>query len=844
MRRIVLLNLCSIVMLTLSLMEARGHQIATLYSNDSSIDVLLEAAKEPDTPVSKIQTIKELTKKKVSLVDVLNSVDPQSDAKAIHQMQKRMDKIRKKRPTVALVLSGGGAKGAAHIGVLDYLDSLQIPIDIVLGTSMGGLVGGLYSLGYEVEKMDSVIRNMDWSMALTDNVPRDYISYNEMKYREKYLLEIPFYYDKASFKRKVEADIKYEPLVQKSNFNPLDLGADNKSNDFFKNNFLRSLPSGYVSGQNVSNIISSLSVGYQDDMDFLELPVPFVCIAADLVSGKAKIWHDGNLNAALRSTMSIPGFFNPVRTDGMVLVDGGIRNNYPTDLARVMGADIIIGVTLATPDRTYSDINNLGDIISQGIDMLGKDSFERNVGIPDITIRPDISGYSMMSFEKNSISELIHRGWKGAQEQDSLLRIVKKRVGKAKPYTQAPTAVDIGQNPVEISQIQIDGVAPNEGAILLKKINVKAGDKLNKDDLDDIIAKIYSTNAYNYVKYSLSGTQEPFRLLIHCNKGPIHQIGLGLRADTEEIVSVLLNVGLNARRIFGSRYDITAKLSANPYLRLHYSYDHPKTPTLNAAVSVGWTDTDIRHTLDKDRSRVSFFKTSQSLYLSNLKWSKFDMNIGVLNDYFNFRYRSKDITVANEANHNDYMSLYFNARLDTFDDGYFPLKGSRVGLSYDWTFAGFPIKFKNFHAVRFDAKVVARAGIFAFIPSIDCRFLLGDIPPLPYINLLGGVMDGRYTSQQMSFYGTTDVVPVESILTKIRADFRFNVAKNHYVTGIFNYARDASDFKEYVKSSTRNLFGCALDYSYNAFFGPVSLGLSWSNISKRVGFYMSIGYNF
>ena len=125
-------------------------------------------------------------------------------------------------------------------------------------------------------------------------------------------------------------------------------------------------------------------------MSFRDFPIPYACVATDMVSGKAKIWHGGKINDAMRSTMSIPGIFAPVRVDGMVLVDGGIRDNYPTQLARDMGADIIIGVDLAQHRKTYVDVNNIGDIISQGIEMLGQDAYEVNVQIPDVKIRPNL----------------------------------------------------------------------------------------------------------------------------------------------------------------------------------------------------------------------------------------------------------------------------------------------------------------------------------------------------------------------------------------------------------------------------------------------------------------------
>ena len=270
-----------------------------------------------------------------------------ADTLAMEEIRARMAEIRKQRPTVALVLSGGGAKGAAHVGVLRYLESIDMPIDMVLGTSMGGLVGGLYALGYGVEELDSLIRNMDWSYALSDRVPREYISYAETKYREKYLLSFPFFYRRQDYMERKADEMRFADTKRHEAFS---IGADapTGASDLIKDNLLGSLPSGYIYGQNVSNIFSSLSVGYQDSLCFNDLPVPFACVSTDLVSGTAKIWHNGKINVALRSTMSIPGVFAPVKMDGMVLVDGGMRDNYPTGLAREMGADIVIGVDLSS----------------------------------------------------------------------------------------------------------------------------------------------------------------------------------------------------------------------------------------------------------------------------------------------------------------------------------------------------------------------------------------------------------------------------------------------------------------------------------------------------------------
>ena len=185
------------------------------------------------------------------------SVDPKADAEAVARMRERMAEIRKYRPTVALVLSGGGAKGAAHVGVIEYIEELGIPVDMVLGTSMGGLIGGLYALGYSVEEMDSLVRNMDWNWVLSDRLSREYVSYTDSRYKEKYLISIPFYYEKDYYKMKLADEYRFDDMRRHEVFH---IGADNESgSEFLKRNLLGSLPSGYIYGQNVSNPqISSL----------------------------------------------------------------------------------------------------------------------------------------------------------------------------------------------------------------------------------------------------------------------------------------------------------------------------------------------------------------------------------------------------------------------------------------------------------------------------------------------------------------------------------------------------------------------------------------------------------
>ena len=771
------------------------------------------------------------------------SVDPAGDAAAIERARLKMDRIRRHRPTVALVLSGGGAKGAAHIGAVRYIEELGIPVDMVLGTSIGGLIGGLYSLGYPISDVDSLMTNMDWGWVLSDELSREYIPFTDMKYKEKYLLSIPFYYEKDYYNMKLAEEYRFDDLNRHEEF---DIGADNVQGvAMLKRNLLGSLPSGYVYGQNVSNLISSLTVGYQDSLDFMELPIPFVCVATDMVSGNMKIWHSGKINDAMRSTMSIPGMFAPVRTEGMVLVDGGLRDNYPTALARKMGADIIIGVDLSQKPKSYTEVNNIADILAQGVDMMMRDSYQTNVNIPDVKIKPYIPEYNMMSFNRAAVDTMKLRGYRAAQSQDSLLRIVAQRTAGRYIPERKQAAFDFHSDSLQISDVEIKGVLPKERALIKDKLKLEYGQKLSRKDLDYIVARIYGTQAYDYVTYELQGESEPFRLVLKCRKGPIHQFGVGVRADTEEIVSVLLNVGLNTHKLYGHAFDFTGKISANPYFVAKWSHDTPHFPTINASASIRWTDLNTLN-LWQHKLGFNFLHARQEVFLSNMTWRKFDFNTGVRNEVF----RIKNIKSAEiigdydfDQLNNDFVSLFAVGRTDTFDDGYFPARGLKAQVSYSWTFAGFPRNFNDFHTIFAGVKGVVRMGdVFAMLPYANLRFLLGHDVPVAYFNAIGGSLPGRYVDQQLPFIGVTNLWAMKNILTMAGVDLRFKVYRNNYVSAIINYVRDCDSFMHYLDGP--GYIGAGVEYAYDTIFGPIKANVHWSNLSDKVGFYISAGYNF
>ena len=227
------------------------------------------------------------------------------------------------RKKVAVVLSGGGAKGVAHIGALKVIEKAGIPVDIITGTSMGSLVGGLYAIGYNAHALDSIARHMDWAYALTDREDLSRQSIEDRRRQNTYMLSRGLTFGKR------------------------------ESNS-----------GGIIKGKNLEILLQRLCLGYTDSMDFSRLPISFACVATDIVDNSEVDFTSGILPQAMRASMAIPAVFSPVRIGGRVLCDGGLCNNYPADLARKLGADIVIGVTvqdsLKKADELGSTMNIAG----------------------------------------------------------------------------------------------------------------------------------------------------------------------------------------------------------------------------------------------------------------------------------------------------------------------------------------------------------------------------------------------------------------------------------------------------------------------------------------------------
>ena len=344
------------------------------------------------------------------------------------------------RKKVGVVLSGGGAKGMAHIGALKVIEEAGIPIDYVVGTSMGSIIGGLYSIGYTPEQMDSMVRRQDWSFLLSDKIPRSEQNMAEREASEKYVFSLPF-------------------------------GKNAKTQAV----------GGLIKGQNLANLFSELTVGYHDSIDFNKLPIPFACVSENIVNGNEVNFHKGVLATAMRASMAIPGVFTPVRLDSMVLVDGGVVNNYPVNVARAMGADIIIGVDVQNDLKPANELNSTGSILGQLINLMGLELYKKNLKETDTYIKVDVEGYSAASFTPSAVDTLIRRGEEAALAQKNSLIKLKQELGLDSTYMPKPLpSYPYSPNrKVYIKEITFDGLDEKDKRWLLKRCDLKEDSEIS-----------------------------------------------------------------------------------------------------------------------------------------------------------------------------------------------------------------------------------------------------------------------------------------------------------------------------------------------------------------------------
>ncbi len=726
------------------------------------------------------------------------------------------------RKKVAVVLSGGGAKGVAHIGALRVIEQAGVPIDVIVGTSMGAIVGGLYSIGYTPDQLDSMVMSQDWGLLLSDRTPRPDQPYSQKEIDDRYLISYPF--------------------------GPGEGGV-----------------SGYVKGTNLEMLFNDMMVGHHDSLDFARLPIPFACVATDIVDGSERVFSSGVLPTAMRASMAIPGFFTPVYIDDAVLVDGGLINNFPTDVARAMGADLIIGVDVQSGLRNKDDLTNAAQVARQIVELnMQQQDYPSKVADADVYVKVDVEGYSSQSFNLPSLDTLIRRGYSSALGQLDRMIEMKGELGLDpdwRPTPRIPFVPLTDRGTFHVYNVNFEALTQRQQRWVMRKCRIRPNSNMTVARLNHCMSILATATSHTNIYYSLRDTLEGYNLDFHMDALKGNTVNGGVNFDTEEIASVLVNGTFRLGRQvpmeasvtgrFGRRLavgvDYTFLASPLSGFKFNYTFNHDDL-SINRDGKRRFNPTYMRHLGSLSFVNMNFLRQNLRMEMG-AAYQKYDfINILSRRDYEEDaptppEWETNLLALRDEKMWNYFMRLDY----ETLDSRYFTHRGTALSIDLE-------VFTDNFYQWRGEGPLAALSLSWttaiplserlALIPSIYGRVVSGSDIPFPLVNMVGGKFFGRYMAQQLPFDGIGYVETAQNIFLASKLQGRYRFGQRHYLSGSFNYGLSGDEFFDLTTPSGREYFGAALDYGFSLRGFPLQATLHWSNITRNVGFYFQAGYMF
>ena len=719
------------------------------------------------------------------------------------------------RKKVAVVLSGGGAKGVAHIGALKVIEEAGLPIDIIAGTSMGSLVGGLYAIGYNAHSLDSIARNMDWSYVLSDREDMSRQRIEDRKRQNTYMLS-----------------------------RGLTIGRRDNSGG------------GIIKGKNLEMLLQKLCMGYTDSMDFSRLPIPFACVATNIVDNSEVDFTSGILPQAMRASMAIPAVFSPVRIGDQVLCDGGLCNNYPVDLAKKLGADVVIGVSVPDTLRKAGELGSTLNILMQIVDLNTLNKYSDNLAITDVAIRVNPEGYSAASFTATAIDTLLRRGEEEARRHWDDLIALKEVIGIGpdfEPVRLHPLRPSVMTEKVRIVGYTFENMTPRDEAFLRRKFHLNRLDSINSKGEAEITTSMRLDLFFQTATSRLVEEEGGYRLILTAGNRMTSQLNLGFRFDTEEMVALQLNANLPLKETLYFSSDITLRLGKRVLAGGEITYHPHGLRYTRPTFSYYYSHDDINIYYKGDRGSSILYNHHQATFEPlNFSVRNFDFHIGLRWDYYNFSNNlSTDELRGLYLENNHYFSYRASVNFNSENDWHFPSRGARFQAAYAYITT-------NFYRMKFIdgfldgrglgdlsaswRKSFALSESFTFQPMLYGRLLFADFIPFIFGNFVGGDTFGHYVEQQMPFAGLGHLETFDDQFAAIQLQGQQRIGRNHYVLLKVAAAQNSYKLKDLFKSKT--MFGGQMAYYYNSMFGPLGGTLGYSNYSKTPYFYINLGYVF
>lgn len=740
--------------------------------------------------------------------------------------------LSSKRPKIGLVLSGGGAKGICHVGVLRVLEQAGIHVDYITGTSVGSIIGGMYAVGYSVDSIEHIVRSQDWSMLLTNTPKLNQISIEEKNEFGKYIMEIPMLQNR---------------LV---------------------------LPKGLIDAQSFSVELSRVfSVAYKTKR-FADFPIPFRCIATDITTGYAVRLDSGNLAEAVRASMAIPSIFSPVKYQGRLLVDGGIVRNFPVSDILEMGADIVIGVNLSQGFLKENELQSVFDILNQSLFLVDNEDSQRQKKLCHYLIEPNMDNFGTTSFFESD--SLIKRGYDAAFAQfdvlhnlaDSLNRIYGER---KKVHVDLPDSV-------VISTIFIEGTKRVDPILVTGKLAIPKNTPVALNDVSDRIAHIYGTRYFNRIGFELIPQGEFAQLRLITTENPNSYVKFALNHNTFTGSAFIIN--FTTRNTLGkrSRFYVTANISN--FLRLRSEYFLYFGPTQDFGIGGAVYYDQNEYPIYQNLVKVSQYRqlyTGFDLKLQKSVRSSRAYGIGIKREFISVNpevFGNSQIYDGNIAHWNYYT--YFTA--NTHDKVYFQNHGSKTyietsfiydtryhfsqyiqnptGDNYFVTVPEDTMKLAALnHYIQFKfstQKTYSLARTWVALVGINAYFSFNPYGLNRTSILFNNYVVGGLVQQfrnQISFVGVNEYQLNTNNFASLMGGLRTRPVRNLYITLRGNAGSFVPTFASYYTTDAlvqkkQYLTGFGLSFAYDSVLGPLEVTFMRSAELNAFSTYVNLGFNF
>ncbi|WP_313579287.1 patatin-like phospholipase family protein [Chishuiella sp.] len=708
------------------------------------------------------------------------------------------------RPKVGVVLSGGGAKGYAHVGALKAIEEAGIKIDYIGGTSMGAIIGGLYAAGYSPDELEKIMHQLDISSLITQNKDRAEIPFFDKSYKEKYILELPF------------------------------------------DNFKLTIPNAFSKGQGPLDLLTYLFRPVHGIDDFNQLPTPFFCIGTNIETGQEKIFHSGFLPRVVLASAAYPTMLDPVSIDGQLYVDGGVVNNFPVKEIKDMGADIIIGVELGDGLLKRDELNSAIDILSQIMTMSIVKKTDEQKKMVNVLIKPDLKKYSVTSFD--DVEPIYKKGYEASEKVFDQLKEIAKIQNDHSVKRKEIKLDDYAL----VKKINIEGLKNYNDNYIEGKLGIRPPELIKYDDLKLGINRLYASGNFNNITYKISELDDNENLLtlkVEENKNK-QSIRFGLHYDDLFKTGLLLN--FTSKNLLLKNSTLSADLVVGDFMRynLNYYIDNGYLPSLGFnSYSYNFDkEINLNKLLDNsnyNRVNYNFREYINQLYVQSTIKEKFAIGIGLEHQYTNvftnnylednkeissktegFFWKGYGYIKADNRNNANYarsgvkfdgtFKYIFDSNIDNFETNYL-LEGNLE--------ANFPLN--NFLSYRFTANF---GTFFNGNVTTPQKFYLGGYTEQHFLN---------YTK----FYGLPFGSAIGDNKLIFGSQIQAKVLRNHYTSLFINVANITDRFEQLSLTDYKYL-GYGVTYGYDSPLGPINFIWSYSPYTKKGLFNLSLGYWF